>query len=111
MFKKTAGILELGAGALAEKQIVQPILQKLPIPVPEIADGLEIVALGAIQSLSEQNDVNNIIGGAIVASTLRLADRLINRVKQLADRTKIVKVTGPPANIQSYDSFSGGDAF
>lgn len=111
MLKKAAGILELGAGALAEKQIIQPILQKLAIPVPELVDGVEILALGAIQSMSDQNDINNVLGGAIVASTLRLADRIINRLKQLADKAKFVKLSGTPAISQSYDSFVGGDAF
>ena len=111
LMKKTVGLLELGAGALAEKQIMQPIAQKIPIPIPEVVDAVEIVALGAIQSMTDQNDLNNIIGGAIVASSLRLADRLIARLKQLVDKTKSVKLAGPPAISQSYDSFVGGDAF
>jgi len=108
--KKTLGIVELGAGAVLEKQFLAPLLAKLPLPATELNEFIEIILLGLANSQISQSDLSNIISGATISSIQRLSDKLIERVKSGIGVKRAIQSVQPVAPVSAYNS-TGGDAF
>lgn len=110
--KKTVGLIELGAGAVLEKQFLAPLLSKLPLPAAELNEFIEIIILGLANSQISQSDLSNLISGATISSIQRLSDKLIERVKSMMKIGSGVKLTGQPVIQQNYyENYTEGDAF
>jgi len=112
--KKGLGVIELGLGGIAERNLIAPLVNKLPLPASELNDLIELVVLGLANGVTDNNDINNILSGAIVGSMSRLSEKIIERLKSvLKIGANSVKLTGQPViqQYQQYENYTEGDAF
>jgi len=110
--KKGIGIIELGLGGIAERNLIAPLVNKLPLPASELNDLIELIVLGLANGVTDNNDVNNMLSGAIVGSMTRLSEKIIERIKSLVGMKKFklsaaaTAAAGPaPSTVPSEEFF------
>jgi hypothetical protein len=86
--RKGLGIIELGLGGIAERNLIAPLLNKIPLPASELGDLLELIIFGLANGVTDNNDINNVVSGAIVGSMTRLSEKIIERIKSLIGMNK-----------------------
>lgn len=109
VMKKGLGIIELGLGSIAERNLIAPLMNKIPLPASELNDLIELIVLGLANRVTDNNDINNIVSGAIVGSMSRLSEKLIERIKSVIGVKRALQSVQPVAPVSAYNT--GGDAF